>query len=44
VERRLKEEGVIIDARPGLVRVSPHWALRLEELERGMDRLARHMG
>jgi kynureninase len=43
VERRLKEDGVVVDVRPGLVRVSPHWALGLEELERGIDCLVRHM-
>jgi kynureninase len=37
VERRLLEDGVVVDARPGLVRLSPHWALSLEQVERGTD-------
>jgi kynureninase len=37
VEARLHEAGVIVDARPGRVRLSPHWALREDELERGLD-------
>jgi selenocysteine lyase/cysteine desulfurase len=37
VEARLHKEGVIVDSRPGRVRLSPHWCVTDEELERGMD-------
>jgi kynureninase len=37
VEARLHAAGVIVDSRPGRVRLSPHWALSTEELERGLD-------
>jgi len=37
VEARLHEQGVIVDSRPGRVRLSPHWCVTDEELERGMD-------
>ena len=37
VEAKLHEVGVIIDSRPGRVRLSPHWCVTEEELERGMD-------
>jgi kynureninase len=43
VEQRMREDGIVVDVRPGLVRVSPHWAVGLEELERGIDCLVRHM-
>ncbi len=37
VEAKLHKEGVIVDSRPGRVRLSPHWCVTEEELERGMD-------
>jgi len=37
VENQLHAEGVIVDSRPGRVRLSPHWCVTDDELERGMD-------
>jgi len=37
VEASLHAEGVIVDSRPGRVRLSPHWCVNEAELERGMD-------
>jgi kynureninase len=37
VEAKLHQEGVIVDSRPGRVRLSPHWCVTEAELERGMD-------
>ena len=37
VEAQLHARGVIVDSRPGRVRLSPHWCVTDEELERGMD-------
>jgi kynureninase len=37
VEAKLHEQGVIVDSRPGRVRLSPHWCVTEDELERGMD-------
>lgn len=37
VEAKLHQEGVIVDSRPGRVRLSPHWCVTEEQLERGMD-------
>jgi len=37
VEAALHENGVIVDSRPGRVRLSPHWCVTEAELERGMD-------
>jgi hypothetical protein len=37
VEAKLHTEGVIVDSRPGRVRLSPHWCVTEAELERGMD-------
>jgi len=37
VEAKLHAEGVIVDSRPGRVRLSPHWCVTASELERGMD-------
>lgn len=37
VERALLADGVVVDSRPGRVRLSPHWCLTEEELERGLD-------
>jgi selenocysteine lyase/cysteine desulfurase len=44
VERRLHSGGVIVDSRPGRVRLSPHWCVTAEELERGMDLVFHHLG
>jgi kynureninase len=43
VESRLHAEGVIVDSRPGRVRLSPHWCVTEEELERGMDLVIEHV-
>jgi len=37
VEAMLHAEGVIVDSRPGRVRLSPHWCVTDKELEQGMD-------
>jgi selenocysteine lyase/cysteine desulfurase len=37
VEAVLLDAGVIVDSRPGRVRLSPHWCVNEDELERGMD-------
>jgi selenocysteine lyase/cysteine desulfurase len=37
VEAKLHAEGVIVDSRPGRVRLSPHWCVTEAELDRGMD-------
>jgi selenocysteine lyase/cysteine desulfurase len=44
VEAALYREGVIVDSRPGRVRVSPHWCVTEDELERGMDLVLHHLG
>jgi selenocysteine lyase/cysteine desulfurase len=43
VEAALHHEGVIVDSRPGRVRLSPHWCVTEEELERGMDLVLRQV-
>ncbi len=43
VEERLLADGVIVDSRPGRVRLSPHWAVSEEELERGVELVLRHL-
>jgi selenocysteine lyase/cysteine desulfurase len=43
VEARLHADGVIVDSRPGRVRLSPHWCVTEEELERGMDLVLTHL-
>ena len=43
VEAGLHAEGVIVDSRPGRVRLSPHWCVTEEELERGMDLVLHHV-
>jgi len=43
VEAQLHAEGVIVDSRPGRVRLSPHWCVTEEELERGMDLVLEHV-
>jgi selenocysteine lyase/cysteine desulfurase len=44
VEAALHASGVIVDSRPGRVRLSPHWCVTDEELERGMDLVLQHLG
>ncbi|HEX9560548.1 MAG TPA: aminotransferase class V-fold PLP-dependent enzyme [Candidatus Dormibacteraeota bacterium] len=44
VEARLHADGVIVDSRPGRVRLSPHWCVTESELERGMDLVLQHLG
>jgi selenocysteine lyase/cysteine desulfurase len=43
VEARLHKEGVIVDSRPGRIRLSPHWCVTDDELERGMDLVLTHL-
>jgi selenocysteine lyase/cysteine desulfurase len=43
VEAKLQVAGVIVDSRPGRVRLSPHWCITEEELERGMDMVLEHV-
>lgn len=43
VEERLRADGVIVDSRPGRVRLSPHWAVSEEQLERGIELVLHHM-
>jgi kynureninase len=43
VEAELHAAGVIVDSRPGRVRLSPHWCVTDEELERGMDLVLQHL-
>jgi len=44
VEGRLHDQGVIVDSRPGRVRLSPHWCVTDEECERGMDLVLAQLG
>jgi selenocysteine lyase/cysteine desulfurase len=44
VESRLHNDGVIVDSRPGRIRLSPHWCVTGEEMERGMDLVFHHLG
>jgi kynureninase len=44
VEALLHADGVIVDSRPGRVRLSPHWCVTEDELERGMDLVFKHLG
>ena len=44
VEAKLRAEGVIVDSRPGRIRLSPHWCVTAKELERGMDLVLDHVG
>src|SRR6202011_4044262 len=44
VEAKLHAAGVIVDSRPGRIRLSPHWCVTDEELERGMDLVLSHLG
>ncbi|GAC1511359.1 MAG: kynureninase [Candidatus Dormibacteraceae bacterium] len=43
VEARLHADGVIVDSRPGRIRLSPHWCVTEDELERGMDLVLSHL-
>jgi len=43
VEAQLHAAGVIVDSRPGRIRLSPHWCVTEEELERGMDLVLHHL-
>ena len=43
VEKALLADGVVVDSRPGRLRLSPHWALGEEELDRGMDLVIHHL-
>src|ERR1700694_2741286 len=43
VESRLHAAGVIVDSRPGRIRLSPHWCVTEDELERGMDLVLHHV-
>jgi kynureninase len=44
VERALLADGVVVDSRPGRVRLSPHWCLTEDELERGLDMVLARIG
>jgi selenocysteine lyase/cysteine desulfurase len=44
VEAQLHRQGVIVDSRPGRVRLSPHWCVTEDELERGMDLVLAELG
>src|SRR6266513_467378 len=41
VEAALHTQGVIVDSRPGRIRLSPHWCVTEQELDRGMDLVLR---
>jgi selenocysteine lyase/cysteine desulfurase len=43
VEARLHAAGVIVDSRPGRIRLSPHWCVTEAELERGLDLVLDHV-
>ena len=43
VEAALHAAGVIVDSRPGRIRLSPHWCVTEQELERGMDLVIHHL-
>jgi selenocysteine lyase/cysteine desulfurase len=43
VEAALHADGVIVDSRPGRVRLSPHWCLTEAELDRGLELVERRM-
>ncbi|HUE67534.1 MAG TPA: aminotransferase class V-fold PLP-dependent enzyme [Candidatus Acidoferrum sp.] len=43
VEAQLHTAGVIVDSRPGRVRLSPHWCVTEDELERGTDLVLDHV-
>jgi kynureninase len=39
VVRQLSDRGLVADERPGVLRLSPHWAISDAELDDGMDRV-----
>ncbi len=43
VEASLHRAGVIVDSRPGRIRLSPHWCVTESELERGLDLVLHHL-
>jgi selenocysteine lyase/cysteine desulfurase len=43
VEAKLHAAGVIVDSRPGRIRLSPHWCVTEEELEQGLDLVFEHL-
>ena len=43
VETQLHAQGVIVDSRPGRIRLSPHWCVTEQELDRGMDLVLHHL-
>ena len=43
VERKLLADGVVVDSRPGRLRLSPHWCVDEAELERGLDLVVAHV-
>ena len=43
VEAALHGDGVIVDSRPGRVRLSPHWCVTADELERGLELVGRRL-
>jgi selenocysteine lyase/cysteine desulfurase len=43
VEAKLHAAGVVVDSRPGRIRLSPHWCVTDDELERGMDLVLEHV-
>jgi len=43
VEAALHADGVIVDSRPGRVRLSPHWCVTEAELDRGMGLVLQHL-
>ena len=43
LEAALHAAGVIVDSRPGRVRLSPHWCVTEAELDRGMDLVLQHL-
>ena len=43
VEASLHSAGVIVDSRPGRIRLSPHWCVTEDELDRGMDLVLKHV-
>jgi hypothetical protein len=43
LEARLHADRVIVDWRPGHVRLSPHWCVTEEELELGTDLVLQHV-
>jgi kynureninase len=44
VEERLLADGVVVDSRPGRLRLSPHWCVTEAELDHGLDLVLHHLG